>query len=248
MTKKISILDMGSDELSTLNPNDVTHLLSNEETLHIFLKLGYAWFYDYEAADDSRVGLHALLKSLRHSDGFINAKVCLEEHPNIRKLFARQIALKVDKLSIKPDYIVGVPTAATKLGEEVAEIVDAKKINLIKDEGGKIKLTTSLEVDSVILVIDDICTKGTGFSEAIREIKTQHKDSHVLPFDFVIVNRGGLESIDINGAQFKVMAVAERRINDWAEEECQLCKKGSKPIKPKISDENWEKITTPQVA
>lgn len=245
----INILNMRKDELKVLNPDDVNRLLTDEETLYIFLTLGYAWFYDYDAATAGRLGLHALLKSLRHSDGFINAKGCLEEHANIRRLFALQIAMRIKEFNLKPDYIAGVPTAATELGKEVAEAVGVENAKLIKDIDGCIKLAESLEPGKSILVIDDICTRGTGFTEAVTEIKGKYKDVEVILYNFVIVNRGGLSHIPVGASElYKVSSVAERRINDWTEEECPLCQKGSKPIKPKISDENWEKITTSQAA
>ena len=204
MTIVTSILDMNKNDLASLNPDTVAHLLSKEETLHIFLTLGYAWFYDYGAADDGRLGLHAMLKSLNHSDGFINAKGCLKEYLNIRKLFARQIVMRIKELDLRPDYIVGVPTAATDLGNEVAEISGAEKVEMIKNEEGHIKIVTSLEADKSILVIDDICTKGTGYAEAVKEIKSQYPGVVVLAFDIVIVNRGGLEFIKIGDVHYEV--------------------------------------------
>lgn len=246
MSKVISIGGMEREELLTLNQNDVSFLLIDKEVLHIFKKLGYAWFYDYEAAKAGKTGLHALLKSLRCSDGFINAKDCLAKHENIRIIFARQIAMKLNNLSIKPDYIVGVPAAASKLGEDVADTMGAKKVKMVKDENGCIKLVTIFESGKSILIVDDVCTKGTGFSEAVREIKKQSTGVNILPYDCVIVNRGGLDKISVDENSFNVLAVAQRRISDWSQEECPLHKMGSEAIKPKITEENWKLITTSQ--
>lgn len=245
----MNILEMKKEGLLSLYPEDIDFMLSDEEVFHIFVTLGYAWFYDYEAAKAGRVGLHALLKSLRCSDGFVNAKDCLEKYANIRAIFAKQIAMKIDNLGIKPDYVVGVPTAASKLGNEVADIVGAGKVAMTKDENGNIKLNTTIEAGKSILIIDDVCTKGTGFSEAVREIKQWHRHLgvEILPYDFVIVSRGGLSAVVVDGDRYEVVAVAQRRINDWAREECPLHGTGSKAIKPKTTDENWQRITTAQL-
>lgn len=245
----MNILEMKKEGLLSLYPEDVGFLLSDEEVLHIFVALGYAWFYDYEAAKAGKVGLHALLKSLRCSDGFVNAKDCLEKYANIRGIFARQITMRINNLGIKPDYVVGVPTAASKLGDDVADMIGSKKVIMIKDENSNIKMEATIEAGKTILIIDDVCTKGTGFSESVREIKQSHRflGVEILPYDCVIVNRGGLSAVVVDGDRYEIMYVAQRRINDWAREECPLHKLGSEAIKPKITEENWQLITTAQL-
>jgi len=98
-----------------------------------------------------------------------------------------------------------------------------------------------------LLLDEDFCTKGTGFKEAVADILSRQPKTKILPLELVIINRGGLTAIAIEGVgEFQVVAVANHRVNDWPPPECPLCKMGSKPIKPKATDENWRLITTSQ--
>lgn len=238
----INILEMGREELLSLNPDEVNRMLTKEEVLYIWTELDGFWAYDYDAAKDGKTGLHARLKSERCSDGFLYSKIVLE-HDNIRAIMARQLVFRFNKAGIpKPDLVAGIPDGATKLGQDFGSIMDIKIFDL-KKENGVIKVDDLQPNKGTLLPIEDFCTKGTGFKEAVKVIKSESPDIDILPCELVIINRGGLKEILVdNLGSFKVMAITEHRINDWDPSECPLCEQGSKLIKPKATPENWQLI------
>jgi orotate phosphoribosyltransferase len=247
------ILKMGRGELLALDSSSLNRILTEEEILHIFSELGGFWGYDYEAGRSGRPGFHALLKSKRHSDGFINSKVVLC-HSNIRKIFAKQIVLKFNELGLpKPHFVAGIPEGATELGRDVAEMLGSETAEMEKIvEGDKkvIRMRTKPDSGQNLLLVEDFCTKGTGFSEAVRDILSiTNEPSLIMPYEMVIINRGGMKEIDVGDVgTYKVTPLAEHRINDWDPEkgECPLCRFGSQAIKPKDPLENWELLMNSQ--
>jgi hypothetical protein len=155
----------------------------------------------------------------------------------------------MDEMEIpKPTYIVGIPTGATDLGEDVRKLCGSKELILEKTVDGHIILKTIPESNSTIAVIEDFSTRGTGFSEVVREILGKNPSVRIIPYVFEIINRGGLETIDVPEiGSFKIVPLAEHRIEDWHPDKCPLCMMGSKPIRPKATDKNWKAITTSQL-
>lgn len=244
----MDILQMDKDYLLKLAVDDVPFVLSAKEFRHIAKTLGALWEYDYEAAKMERYGMHARLKSDRHSDVFFFSGAMLS-YPNIRMIMADQEVRKIDPFlcGYLPDYVGGIPRGATGLGYDVAEILGVKFLEMEKVDG-KIRLITSLNPGESILLIEDFCTKGTGFKETIAVILEAQPEAVILPFDTVMLNRGGLKYIRTDSAgTFMVVAVVESTEEDWDAAECPLCYMGSEAIKPKETEENWVAITTSQL-
>ncbi len=234
--------------LLTLDPKFVRRSLTAEEVLYIAKTLDAFWQYDYFAAQQRRFGLHALLKSGLHSDGFFVSKILLE-HENIRSIMARQIIMRLEDANIAwPDYIAGIPDGATLLGERVAWILGVPEAKMKKIDG-RITLATEVPDGATLLFIEDFCTRGTGFTEAVLEVKKKNPCVEFVLCDPVIINRGGLKTVSIDGiGDFEILPVVEHRIQDWDPNvNCPLCDMGSQAIKPKASDENWRLVTTSQL-
>ena len=244
----MEILEMGKEDLLRLNPKDICRVLTTEEIVHIAKKLDAFWSYDYVVAK-TLPGYHARLKSGRHSDGFFISKILLQNE-NILQIMAEQLAIHFHKRSLpKPDKIVGIPDGATELGKMVGKILNIPVVKMVK-QNGKISLLTKMQNGESLLFVEDFCTRGTGFIEAVSDSLNQYPGIKILPYELVILNRGGLQEIEVPGiGYFTVAAAAEHRINDWEPDECPPCQQfGSKDIKPKESDENWRLITTAQIA
>lgn len=244
----MKIIGMTKEELITLDPESINWLLTKEEVIYLARIFGAFWQYNYEAAKEGRLGMHAVLKSELHSDGFFVSRILLE-YPNIRRLFANQLVIKFALLDIQnpPDWVAGIPDGATKLGEDVSEIMGIKNAKMKKEESGRIVLESPIGPDETILGIEDFCTRGTGFKEAVSVILSKQPEARFLSYEGVILNRGGLKEIEVEGVgSFQVVPVVEYRITDWDPKECQLCKMGSASIKPKATEENWRLITTSQ--
>lgn len=210
--------------------------------------LGAFWVYDYKALEQGKPGMHALLKSGLHSDGFLVSKILLGSE-NILRIMANQITMRYrDTGESLPDWVAGVPDGATALGKAVADALGVRNAEIVKVDG-RISLITPIRPAQELLLVEDFCTRGTGFTETVTEVKRQSPYAVVLRYNPVIVNRGGLKTISVKGAgDFAVLPVVERRILDWdpADKGCPLCARGSTPIKPKATDENWRLLTTSQ--
>lgn len=245
----MKIIEMDKSDILNLKPIDVPFELSGEELVHIAKQLGAFWSYDYSVAD-KKPGLHALLKSELHSDGFFVSKILLA-HDNILQIMAHQIELQISKANImNPDWIVGVPDGATKLGEAVGNLLTGTKIaEMEKNEEGNIVFKSKIPDGDSLLFIEDFFTRGTGFGEAVVNTLITNPGIIIKPYAVGILNRGGLRAIHVPlVSDFKIIVVANHRIQDWEKEECELCLKyGSKPIKPKATDENWQLITNSQL-
>lgn len=247
----MDILQMRRDEILALNPDSITRLMTAEELLHIAKILEAFWQYDYEAAKNGHPGLHAELKSGQHSDGFFVSRIFLAA-PNILEIVVHQLAIiaraEISRYGVPlPDYVVGIPTGATKLGEKLAEILGAKPARMEKIDG-HIEMVAELESGDSIMVVEDVVTRGTATREAIAAIFRQRPDAIVMPWIIAILNRGGLKTIGADASNFLIRAIADTPMNDWLPDQCLLCRKyGSRTIKPKSTNENWWEITHSQI-
>lgn len=248
---QLNILLMRKEELLQLRPEQVTRLLAAEEVVHIAKTLDAFWGYDYEAAKLGKTGLHAILKSLLHSDGFFISRIMLQ-HENIRKIMADQQAMRIKYVLYNeenPDWVGGIPDGATELGEDLADSLGSRHL-IMEKVGGKIVLVSNIAPGESVLLCEDFCTRGTGFKEAVQDIVLREPGVNFVLYEPVVINRGGLRSIEVEGVgSFKILAIADHRINDWdpnSNKGCPLCNLGSVPIKPKATDENWQRIKTSQ--
>lgn len=244
-----SILQMGADDLLALRVEDVgSRMLTVEEIKHIATTLDAFWEYDYKAAEEGQVGMHAELKSLLHSDKFLVSKILLEPK-NIMRIISRQMAMKLLQSigANLPDYVAGIPNGATELGENVGDWICVPTAKMKKIDG-KIIFSTEIPDGATLLLVEDFSTRGTAFKEAVLEVKEKNRLAKIAPYYPVIVNRGGLEVVSIAGmGDFRILPLVELRVQDWPPEDCPLCKIGSVAIKPKASDESWRLITTSQL-
>ena len=244
----LKVIGMSREELIALATNKVIGLLSEEDVVYIAKTLDAYWQYDYEAAKQGRPGLHAELKSLRHSDGFFVSKILLQ-YQNIREIMAEQLVFHFNRLGIaKPVWVAGIPDGATELGRDVARIMGVKYAEMKKEDGHIVMVSLIAPGDS-LLWIEDFCTQGTGLKEATLNVLLQQPHVNFCPYELVIINRGGLKEIAVEGIgdPFQVVAAADHRVDDWEPPKCPLCNDyGSGAIKPKATEENWQVIITSQ--
>lgn len=249
-----NIIGLTKKQILGLTANDIGDRdITKAEFFYMANMLGAHWAYDYDAAKKGKPGKHALLKSLRHSDQFFISRILLS-HENIRKIIAHQLVrvFKRSKTS-KPDRIAGIPDGATELGKDVAIIMGVKYVEMQKIDG-KISLTENIPPWMSLLLVEDFCTRGTGFIEAVKDIALQCPKTRICPFELVILNRGGLTAIEVDfggglKTEFSIAALVTEKIEDWDGDDgsCEPCKLGSIAIKPKETDENWEDINTAQL-
>lgn len=246
-----NILALNKKQLLELDHSEIHGIINAEEVKHIFKTFDGLWLYDYDALYQGRPGLHAELRSGRCSDGFLNAHQVLS-YPEIRKIFAHQIVRKFLRTRLpRPDFIVGIPTGATKLGEDVAEMLNCNFAEMIKNDQGKLQLLTPMPPEAKVLIVEDFCSMATGFIEAVTEIVTTQNENNqevfILPIEMLIINRGEVRWIPVPKIGFfKTTPIADIRFRDW-KYPCKLCEQGSVRIKPKTTKENWQQITNSQL-
>ncbi len=252
------IIQMTREEILELKPEEVDRQLTPEEILYIATTLGAFWSYKYRIMRQ-KIGMHAILKSGRHSDGFFISRILLDI-PNIRRILAAQLAkrmLEVAETEIGGKVpveeitsqltIIGIPTGATSLGKEIADILGCRTSTMEKQDG-RLVLTGEIDPDKPTIFIEDVFTHGTALTEALKEIYGKYRGAFIVPFVPVILNRGEKTEIVLEGiGPFTLVPLVHKTITDWPDHDCPLCPAGSKPIKPKETDENWRLITTSQL-
>ncbi len=243
-----SILDMGREELLALPRWKIDRDLASDEVLHIAHTLGAFWNYNYEAAQRGKVGFHAELKSGLHSDGFFVSKILLT-HENIKSILARQMLRRLRSAQILlPKYIAGVPNSATPLAHEISHVAGFRLMRLEKMANGKMVSVTEMPERERLLMVEDVCTRGTGFTEAVLAVRCEWPKTEFVLCNPVILNRGGLKEVAVQGVgAFTIISVAEKLIKDWKPEACELCRFGSVPIKPKAVEGNWQLLISSQI-
>jgi len=187
---------------------------------------------------------HALLTSGKHSNGFFNSRLIIQDEMLLRaatwdlfKLFADQGG-DISKVEV----VVGPQTGATKLAEllsyEVMEHIrrDCFFASPAKNEtdGQRSMVFTERDIailsNRIILPCEDVVTTGGSIDRTFDAIS--NAGGIVLPFIFVLVNRSGLQ--EINGK--KIIALIDHPMSMWEPDQCPLCKQHSEPVRPK---ENW---------
>ncbi len=258
----MGITEMTKDEMlenpMTLFP---CRLFSKEEFFHIARVTDAFWQYNYKkAAEEGVVGLHAKLKSGLHSDAFFVSRILLKERI-IQEAFAEQMLLVLLKNIVRhnahekslgqkiikkvPKWVAGIPDGATKLGKDLANLMRVKNAEVIKKDG-KIEVVTSIPKGEPLLLVEDFCTRGTGWKEAVSDIMKNQPHVEMIPFALVALNRGNMKKIKTEKGDFEIISIVDHVISSWQADDCLLCKMGSVPIKPKETDKNWKMITTSQ--
>jgi orotate phosphoribosyltransferase len=244
-----TLIGMNRGDLEVLEASDVDWLITPDELLYTAGVFEAFWQYNGDAAKEGRKGLHAELKSGLHSDGFFAAKILLS-FGNMMNIMAHQL---VGRLTREPAFhlpgiIFGVPTSATLLAQEVGRILQVPVGMMEKrgEEGMVVRSPVREFSSNPVLVVEDLCTRGTGFGMAVEAIRRHRPTAEILPFDPVILNRGPCANLWFGKRNFKVVAVGSRLMNDWPANECPLCADGSEAIKPKAEPGNWELLVNSQ--
>jgi len=244
-----SIMGLSKENLiRCLDPRYFTRKLSGEEIIYLAKAFDACWEYDYRAAAKGKIGRHAVLKFGSHSDIFFNSKIFLA-NDDIREIIARQLVSQYYSglLAERPDWVLGIPDGAKDLGKDVARILKSRPAVMTK-ENGQMKLESRIGAYESVLMVEDLCTRGTGLKEAVREVLTKQPRALVLWHELAVVDRGGLGHVNISDVhEFTVVSLAQLRANDWPPDDCPLCHAGSKPIKPKVTDENWQLLIRSQL-
>ena len=227
--------------------------ITKEEMIAIFNCFDAFWQYEGEPSSEKP---HALLKSGKHSNGFIACKNVLD-HPLMCKLFANEI-VKLFEIYQKTyskqkiDAVAGSAYSAFNLGYEVARRIakwhpNVKFIQVEKDKLDKPTIIRGgIDSSKTVLIINELMTTSTGSTwetkEAVLNCNGENNPPpEIFNFSYILVHRSKDWELP-DGSE--VIPVFHFDMTDWDVpngEECPLCKAGSEAIKPKVGD-NWNII------
>ncbi len=224
-----------------------------DEMKAIFNAFGSFWQYE---GRPSAKNPHALLKSGRHSNGFIVANNVLK-YPWICEVFAKEMIKKIEANFKKEEICeIGVVASsaysAINLGWEVTRLLsyeyNPKIYHVIveKDKDGKPTIIRGgIDPDKTVLVINELMTTADGSTwetkTAVSDCnkdKEEKKSPKVLDKSFVLIHRSKDFVLADNSP---VIPVFHFDIENYKPEECPYCQVGSKAIKPKL-DNNWDRL------
>lgn len=175
---------------------------------------------------------HFILTSGLHSGEYVD-KVKLLNCPlltvDLANLMARYI---VFFKNIKDFNVVVSPAiGGAFLGFEVALICTSDaylgrtiKFAFTEKKEGKMVLGRDQEEvlkDQTAIIVEDIFTTGGSARGTLEIVKGLAKEVSLV---IGVLNRGGITSKEMLG--YPLMALVNRKIESWREEECPLCKKG----------------------
>jgi len=204
---------------------------------------GALWIHGGNAAEP-----HALLTSGNHSDGFFNSRLVTDDNELLREAVCdlfENFRLDGGPLA-KVKAVVGPQVGATKLASFLSQRFAAHSgdtsicaASPAKGERGgeKVMIFDDQDLKKIagksVLLCEDVLTTG-GSVELAGEAVLEAGGS-VLPFVAALVNRSG--KTQLGGLQ--VVALINQCMSNWSPEECPLCKKGSRPLRPK---DNWSEF------
>lgn len=195
---------------------------------------------------------HAILTSGKHSDGFFNSGIVLQDPWLTEQALLDLLKLLEEAgLDIKEvDRVVGPAMGAITLANDLARIIAktrqrfcyfsyAEKGEPTFYEGKKTWKFSRIGVEKgeKVLLVEDVWTTGESIN-GVGDL-VEACGGIVLPYRAVLVARSGQTEHHGN----KIVALINRKLSSWAPHECPLCKQGSEAIKPKTPPENWKRLT-----
>ena len=210
-----------------------------------YQRVGALWIHD----DDPKRP-HALLTSGKHSNGFFNSELVIEDPI----LLEHAVNDLLGHLHSRPyfglvsvDRVIGPAMGAITLAHEMARQIarwrshpclrayTEKEVGEGEEDKRMVFKKTAIRKGEVILAVDDVYTTGGSVGLMTKAVVDAGGD--MLPLIVVLVNRSGKTEVD----GVKIISLVNRPMPIWEPEECPLCKVGSEAIRPK-SKENWARL------
>lgn len=167
---------------------------------------------------------HFKLTSGMHSAQYVQCAMLLR-FPDKAEIIAKALAEKFKDEKI--DLVVGPAIGGIIIAYEVARALDVPSIFAERDQGEMtLKRGFSIKPGERILVIEDVITTG-GSTQEVADLVSKLGGDVVAAGS--IVDRSSEKNLKIS-VPFKSLIKLE--IPVYKEEDCPLCKEGSKPYKP----------------
>lgn len=225
-------------------------MLSRKDILHIINLAGGYWRHN----GDPKMP-HAVLRSGRHSDGFIALPEALK-YPAINDLFATLLISKIKAFNPgRINWVVGSDHAAAALSYAAASRLAKDDLHsCVKHDFTEKGMEANEEVQKWsrhvigqserVLQIEELCSTFLTLQRVRAGIARFHKKYPItyVPIIGMAVNRTGSEHFEEN----RIISLVDITFNEWDVnngEECALCNGGSEPIENvKKSAATWARL------
>ena len=215
------------------------HMTQNE-LVSLFRKLKAFWQYTGEPCAEKP---HALLKSGKHSNGFIPCKDVLK-YPFLCKLLALEMCKKLTEDEISQiDVVASSAYSAITIGYEVATLLGKHVEHVIveKDSNGNPTIIRGgIDASKTVLIVNELMTTGNGSTwetkKAVLECNGKDLPPKIFQKSLVLIHRSQDYKLH-DGSE--VIPVFHFDIADFTPDDCPYCKAGSSAIKPKLGN-NWK--------
>lgn len=193
---------------------------------------------------------HPVLRSGRHSNGFFNSDILLQNTLLVNDMcwhLLRQFndfGLEIRGISRTVGPAMGAITLAHHIafsisgetGNNCLTTYASKKKNPDGSDIHEISRNPPLPNENILL-IEDVITSGGSIAKTAAAVERQ--EATVLPFVVCLVNRSGKLEIDGRKIISLVGAEIESTITTWEHDSCEMCQWGSKPMTDVKQAERW---------
>ncbi|MTI47743.1 orotate phosphoribosyltransferase [Sporosalibacterium faouarense] len=166
---------------------------------------------------------HFLLTSGRHSERYLQCAQ-LFKTPEYSKLITKELVKKFENEKI--DLVIGPAIGGIILSYEVARQLNVRNI-FMERENGEMTLRRGFNIErgEKVLVVEDVVTTGGSVKEVIDVIKEKGGE---------IVGVGSIVDRSSGNRKFseELKSVIKFNIETYDTDNCPLCQKGLKAIKP----------------
>ena len=162
---------------------------------------------------------HFKLSSGRHSDIYYE-KFNILKQPRLCEKVCVELAKQFENDNV--ELVVGPTTGGIIIAYEVAKYLGTDSIYAEASGEGKgriFKRGFHIDEGTRVLIVDDVMTRGTSIFEVIELVKKYKAE--IVGIGELLDRSGGKVKFDY---PFKPLAVVTA--DDWAPEDCPLCKKG----------------------
>lgn len=180
-------------------------------------------FQKYEALLNG----HFLLSSGLHSDTYFQSALVLQ-YPKVAEKLAKELSKNIlDLLKEKSFNVVVSPAiGGIIIGQEIARVLDIRAIFCERVDGKMVlRRGFKLNENDNAIIVEDVITTGLSTNEVITVVKSF--GANVLGVASLVNRSSGKINISL-----PITSLLNIEIKNYKPEECPLCQKGIKIIKP----------------
>lgn len=202
--------------------------------------------------DNNHLRPHPVLRSGRHSNGFFNSDILLQDPTLIDEMSWHLLNSFHDfGLDTKiPDRTVGPAMGAITLAHHLAFKISTRARKCLTSYAAKHTIDDSEvhifnrnppQIGESVLLVEDVITSGGSIEKTA--VAVRDSGATVLPYIVCLVNRSGKTKINGRKVISLVGSEIEGLIKTWEPEDCEQCIWMSPPLADVKKVENWRRLT-----